>query len=304
VVSLFDCAVALTSSSFSLVSRYRYGETTVAASPADIASSPHRHCDASLSLSFRHDDLGSSILRLTISLLPAHEHSHTPDPELTIASPPAALNSNGKGKGKARASTASPSTTYLLPDHLVLPTRLASTAHTLYSLRHLAQIALSTQPSKHASPSYHALRSLAQSIQQLALTSSKANAGDGKAVLGAGGKGQDDLVGRLRDRLKRMRRAKEVSREGGAGGGGGGAPIRPSSSGAKLVKIPTEAVARTTAVRRRDRVLSVGESDEMNDAEYEEAREHEEAMRLEEEQRRGEERLLENETRYLPTLGR
>lgn len=280
----------------------RYGETTIAAAASDIASSPHRHCDASLSLSFRHDDLGSSILRLTISLLPAHDHSHTPDPELTIASPPSNLNSNGKGKGKARAASSSPSTTYLLPDHLVLPTRLSSTAHTLYSLRHLAQIALSTQPSKHASPSYHALRSLAQSIQQLALASTRASDGGGKSGLGAGGKGQDDLVGRLRDRLKRMRGTKDAKR-GGDGGGTGA--IRPSSSGAKLVKIPpTEAVARTTVVRRRDRVLSVGESDEMNDAEYAEAREQEERTRLEEEQRRREEELLEHETRYLPTLGR
>ncbi|ORY88853.1 hypothetical protein BCR35DRAFT_350764 [Leucosporidium creatinivorum] len=191
-----------------------YGETTVAASSSDIAASPHRHCDASLSLSFRHDDLGSSILRLTISLLPVHEHSHSPDPELTIASPPPALNhSTGKGKGKARAPTSTPSTTFLLPDHLVLPTRLSSTAHTLYSLRHLAQIALSTQPSKHASPSYHALRALAQSIQQLALVSSKASAGEGKSGLGAGGRGQDDLVGRLRERLKRMRGAKDARGE-------------------------------------------------------------------------------------------
>lgn len=132
------------------------------------------------------------------------------------------------------------------------------------------------------------------------MASSKATAGEGKSGLGAGGKGQDDLVGRLRDRLRRMRGAKDVNRRGGGGGA-----IRPSTSGAKLVKIPpTEAVARTTAVRRRDRVLSVGESDEMDDAEYAEAREHEEAMRREEEQRRREEELLESETRYLPTLGR
>lgn len=289
----------------------RYGETSLSASPADVAASPLKHCDAALSLSFRHDDLGASILRLTISLLPP-THDHSSNTELTIASPPSALGSNGKGKGKARAPTTAKATTYLLPDHLVLPTRLSSTAHTLYSLRHLAQIALSTQPSKNASPSYHALRSLAQSIQQLALGAASGG--------GERNRGQEDLVGRLKERLRRMRGSRQGEVSGGAAGGSGGGGT--ATQGTKLVKIPPQsAMERTTAVRRRDRVLSAevdaegqweqaaaasGGEEETTDLrdEQEAAGEQERVQREGQEQRRREQEQWEDEAQYLPTLSR
>ena len=291
---IFDSAISRL-----IAALHRYGETTLCASRADVAASPHRHCDGALSLSFRNDDTGASILRLTFSLLPPYEHGSAPDPELTLASPPAALSSTGKGKGKARESAASsPSTTYMLPDHISLPSRLANSAHSLYSLRHLAQIALSTQPSKEAGPSYHALRSLALSIQQLASARPQPGASSAANVGGAqsGAKG-DDLVGRLRERLRRLKGSKATS-SSAAGG---------SNGGAKLQKAPPLAIVeRTTAVRRRERVLTADDEDnEYEDSEdYQEARDVDEARRRQEEARRRQEQATANETRYLPTLGR
>lgn len=184
----------------------------------------------------------------------------------------------------------------MLPDHIALPSRLANSAHTLYSLRHLAQIALSTQPSKHASPSYHALRSLAQSIQQLASTQQQQQSNElGSEAGGTAPPKGDDLVGRLRDRLRRMRGNRVGSTSGGSNGAG-------SSSAAKLQKAPPlTVVERTQAVRRRERVLTADDEEDYEDSEdYQEARDQDEVRRREEEVRRRE----ADETRYLPTLGR
>lgn len=135
------------------------------------------------------------------------------------------------GKGKSRSTTTSSSTTFLLPDPLHLPTRLSSISLSLYTLRHLSSIALSTQPSKSASPSYLALRSLGHSIAGLSLSSTSTN-----------GSNKDDLVGRLRERVRRLR-AGGAERMGGGGGGG-----------AKLAK-PAPNTERTRPVERGDRLL-------------------------------------------------
>ncbi|BGP30920.1 hypothetical protein JCM10296v2_002682 [Rhodotorula toruloides] len=156
-----------------------YGDTTVVASSADIASSASARCAANASLEFRPDDEGLPVVRLVISLVPSHESTLrlAAHRELSVQKANVA-DSSAKGKGKARASTTIPQMTFHLPDVLHLPTRLSSLAIQLYSLRHLASIARATQPSKSPPPpslassgeveGYAALRELADAIALLA----------------------------------------------------------------------------------------------------------------------------------------
>lgn len=214
----------------------RYGDSVVHASDFDVEACENRHCESSLSLSFRKNDEGESVLRLTISLLrPNHP---APSHELYISSP--SFQVIGKGKGKAPSRPVSP--TFLLPDHQVLPLRLSQIAISLYTLRQLAGIALSTQPAKEASESYHALRTLAISINELAR---EHDSTDLKKV-DENARNNERLVFRLKERLRKF---------GGLGSGGNNG----SDGGKKLTKIPAGPVSRTRNLGREERVLSVEE---------------------------------------------
>lgn len=206
------------------------------ASDFDVDASETAHCESSLALSFRKNDEGESVLRLTISLLrPDHP---APSHELNIVSPSTPVI--GKGKGKAPSRPSSP--TFLLPDHQVLPLRLSQIAISLYTLRQLAGIALSTQPAKEASESYHALRTLAISINELAREHDSMDlkkADESK-------RNNERLVHRLKERLRKF---------GGLGSGGNNG----SDAGKKLTKIPAGPVHRTRNLGREERVLSVEE---------------------------------------------
>ncbi|GAA5986254.1 hypothetical protein JCM5350_007601 [Sporobolomyces pararoseus] len=240
-----------------------YGDTRIIASPQDIALEPSRHCTAAASLEFRPDDEGYTIIRLVVTILPPDDpdsHSHR---ELTVehptTTPPA---HHGKGKGKSRSyfhssssapnpdsSSLSSLATFHLPDSVHLPCRLSNLAIQLYTLRHLASIARSTQPAKEGgTASYQALRELSISLDNLTSiaqsrlerdASSHQGPSHYRAQSGGGGGGEmnrsdenERLLTRLRDRLRRLKR-----------GGGGGAnensypntsPTKPN----KLVKAP------------------------------------------------------------------
>lgn len=302
------------------------------ASAADVAAHPSHRCDMALSLSFGQsqaqiDDQRNDfmpVIRLTATLLHPHEASHDPT-ELTVQVPTlqttnasrtqrvlGSSSSGGvnKGKGKASGPTSRPPASFLLPDHVVLPTRLSSIAVSLYSLRHLALIAQSTQPAKTASPSYHALRLLAEQIQALsrdsaaqrAVVAERRKTGNTQedsrlGVAGSSGgrtgvREHDDLVGRLRERLRRMRGAssaqgshgrvqsnvettgpstaprgfvaamREVDSAGSRRGNGGDSGASATAPAARLVKASPP--SKTTAVNRRHRVLT--QADEGNRA--------------------------------------
>jgi len=62
----------------------------------------------------------------------------------------------------------------VLPDYLVLPSTLSEPAVALYTLRHLASIACSTQPAKASTDSYRALRQLGSAIENLAQSAGEA----------------------------------------------------------------------------------------------------------------------------------
>lgn len=206
------------------------------ASSDDVEAEQSRHCEASLSLDFRQDDEGIPVLRLTISLL-CPNHSSLPQ-ELSMSTTPVV--------GKCKSRFSSSPTLFDLPDHIVLPMRLSSIAISLYTLRHLAGIALSTQPSKDAAPSYHALRHLAQSISSLVTEHQE-------TVLAREHSRREDerLLGKLRDRLRRMK------------------PKPNGNQGAKLLKPPPVAQAqRTQPLSRRSRVLSLDAEGEARDLTY------------------------------------
>lgn len=168
------------------------------------------------------------MIRLTITLLSSDQY-HTFHELSIVPSSPTSSPINSKGKAKARLA----STIFELPDHQILPTRLNSIAISLYTLRHLSNIAASTQASKDASLSYLNLRTLATSISELA----KEHDLSSNEGVETKGKEEDRLVTRLKDRLRRL-------------GGGGG-----KSSSAKLSKAPPSA-DRTRAVEREERVLA------------------------------------------------
>ncbi|GAA5869132.1 hypothetical protein JCM16303_000368 [Sporobolomyces ruberrimus] len=241
-----------------------YGETKLVASPRDIALEPTRHCTAAASLEFRPDDEGYTIIRLVVTILPPDDpesHSHR---ELTVehpvTTPPASNNSKGKGKARSYFQHSSPSSSapssdpnatlaaFHLPDSVHLPCRLSNLAIQLYTLRHLASIARSTQPAKEGgTASYQALRELstalegltaiAQSRQDRDTSSSQGpshyryQSGGGVApTRGGGGDDNERLLTRLRDRLRRLKR--------GGGGGNENAPYTSPTKPNKLVKAP------------------------------------------------------------------
>ncbi|GAA5906331.1 uncharacterized protein JCM6883_005517 [Sporobolomyces salmoneus] len=285
-----------------------YGDTKLVASPRDVALEPTRHCTAAASLEFRPDDEGYTIIRLVVSILAPDDpeaHSHR---ELTVehpaTSPPAY---QGKGKGKSRSyfhsSSAPPQdssalsnlATFHLPDSVHLPCRLSNLAIQLYTLRHLASIARSTQPVKEGGTSgYQALRELSIALENLTTISQSRQERDASSHQGpsqyraqSGGGGpvnrsdeNERLLTRLRDRLRRLKR-------GGGGGGNenfytGTSPQKPN----KLVKAPptrrdTGPQGRETypaptqtvqPLSRTERVLSA------NDHEHDEEGEEEEEL--------------------------
>ncbi|GAA6014110.1 hypothetical protein JCM10207_006099 [Rhodosporidiobolus poonsookiae] len=271
-----------------------FGDTTIVASPADLAASPSRRCGATASLEFRPDDEGLPVVRLVVSLLPPTDPaSHLPlHYELSVtrhSPPPASLGSNGKGKQRASAPLANPSAagqaTFSLPDALHLPARLSSLAIQLYTLRHLASIARATQPARSPPPpsafsasgssaeGYLALRALADSIGALARAAAERDGSSGgqtpRAGLASGSGGgragvasppaeehTQRLVDRLRDRLRRLRRHGE----GAEPAAQQLHPVMTATTGdaskraSKLVKPAPP--PRTQAVPRSERVLS------------------------------------------------
>ncbi|GAA5946446.1 hypothetical protein JCM3765_000245 [Sporobolomyces pararoseus] len=286
-----------------------YGDTRIVASPQDVALEPSRHCTAAASLEFRPDDEGYTIIRLVVTILPPDDpdsHSHR---ELTVehpaTTPPA---HSGKGKGKSRSyfhsSSSAPSqdpsslsslATFQLPDSVHLPCRLSNLAIQLYTLRHLASIARSTQPAKEGgTASYQALRELSIALENLTSIAQSRLERDASSHQGpshyraqsggGGGMNRSDenerLLTRLRDRLRRLKR------------GGGGptnensypntSPTKPN----KLVKAPPTRretnpqsrdnfAALTQTVQplpRTERVLSANDHDHDDDDEDEENR--------------------------------
>lgn len=120
---------------------------------------------------------------------------------------------------------------------------MSSLAIHLYTLRHLANIALSTQPAKDAAPSYHALRTLGSAISSLAAEHSNSHAQELHREQTK--VDEERLLGKLRDRLRRLKP-------------GGGA------QGAKLLKPPpVQQAQRTQQVPRRERVLSNADFESM-----------------------------------------
>ncbi|GAA6009265.1 hypothetical protein JCM11491_004250 [Sporobolomyces phaffii] len=240
-----------------------YGETRIIASPQDVALEPTRHCTAAASLEFRPDDEGFTIIRLVIAILPPDDpesHSHR---ELSVDHPAATTPpvQDRKGKGKARSyfhsataapvepeSSASTLATFHLPDSVHLPCRLSNLAIQLYTLRHLASIARSTQPAKEGgTSSYLALRELATALEGLTAIAQSRQEKDSSSSQGpshyrsqtggrvpGGGAGRSDenerLLTRLRDRLRRLKR--------GGGGNEGGYPTTSPTKPNKLVKPP------------------------------------------------------------------
>ncbi|KAM0747968.1 hypothetical protein T439DRAFT_328629 [Meredithblackwellia eburnea MCA 4105] len=256
-----------------------YGDSVILASEEDVANEDSHHCEAALSLEFRRNDEGDGVVRLSINLLAAN---HPPTPQELSVTSLTPSSGGGKGKGKAKivdnninatsaALLVQPHTTFLLPDHTVLPTRLSLIAISLYSLRHLAGIALSTQPSKEPSPSYLALRDLGSAISDLAnerMMTVVVGSGSNKSGGNPMGRGdiqrhkqdQERLITRLRDRLRWRKLTssssfsgivdnKKENRDPGTG------------TGTRLVKtIPPVTTTTTTALRtqpigRQDRVL-------------------------------------------------
>ncbi|KAK4701085.1 hypothetical protein P7C70_g5152, partial [Phenoliferia sp. Uapishka_3] len=211
-----------------------YGDCIIQASAADVSAEDSRHCDASLSLEFRPNDEGTGVIRFTMSLLPPNHSFSTPELALVPPTPPASI------KGKGRAATL-PSTRFILPDHPVLPMRMSSLAISLYTLRHLANIALSTQPAKDAAESYHALRSLGLAISNLA----REHSGKGEVKREQAKAEEEKLMGKLKERLRRMK-------PGHSGGGGGNKLVKPP---------PPEPLPRTQQLSRREGVLSSSDFD-------------------------------------------
>ncbi|GAA5931906.1 hypothetical protein JCM1841_006792 [Sporobolomyces salmonicolor] len=264
-----------------------YGDTRIAASSADFAFEATQHCSATATLEFRPDDEGYTVLRLGVALLPpddpsatARYHAHG---ELTVEHP-GELSGSGKGKGKGKSrSYFTPSSpdkpllaTFHLADVLNLPSSLSSLAIQLYTLRHLASIARSTQPAKEGpAAGYLALRELSDAIEALSMVSATrkeraassrvrrgssgvvgSEPGSGPAQ-GAGGRGafpvadeNERLLDRIRDRLRRLKLSSTTNN-------GRNSPSRPN----KLLKPPPKdyvpTVQRVQQVSRSERILSV-----------------------------------------------
>ncbi|GAA5961335.1 hypothetical protein JCM21900_004486 [Sporobolomyces salmonicolor] len=264
-----------------------YGDTRITASFTDFAFEARQHCSATATLEFRPDDEGYTVLRLGVALLPpddpsatARYHAHG---ELTVEHP-GELPGSGKGKGKGKSrSYFTPSSpdkpllaTFHLADVLNLPSSLSSLAIQLYTLRHLASIARSTQPAKEGpAAGYLALRELSDAIEALSMVSAMrkeraassrvrrvssvmvgSEPGSGPAR-GAGGRGafpvadeNERLLARLRDRLRRLKLSSTTHN-------GRNSPSRPN----KLLKPPPKdyvpTVQRVQQVPRSERILSV-----------------------------------------------
>jgi hypothetical protein len=86
-----------------------------------------------------------------------------------------------------------------LPDRVLLPSSLSEVAVSLYTLRHLAAIACSTQPGNQPTASYRSLRQLGHAIERLA-----SEHGEGKKPAAEEGK----MLRRLKLRLLRGGSAK------------------------------------------------------------------------------------------------
>lgn len=202
-----------------------------------------KHCDAALSLTFRTNELGQSILRLSVELLPPNQRrSHQ---ELTVVDTRSDAHVKGKGKG-VEDNTRTQS--FRLPDYIILPCRLSSIAISIFTLRHISNIAISTIPATTASASYHALRALALAFEELSDSESMAIPEDSGKLR----KEDERVVGRLRDRLRSWHRRSSTS--GSSNGGGGG----------KLLKAPPNDVSmgKTRTIKRDLRVLSNEEETE------------------------------------------
>ncbi|GAA6061640.1 hypothetical protein JCM10212_002517 [Sporobolomyces blumeae] len=283
-----------------------YGDTTILASPQDIALEATRHCTAEASVEFRPDDEGFTIIRLLVAILPPNDPDSHTHRDLTVEHPGSTPPANGKGKGKAKsyfpsAATSTerfPLVTFHLPDSVHLPCRLSSLAIQLYTLRHLASIARSTQPAKEgAAPGYLALRELSIALDDLAKVAHERKKQEHEPTgvrpspavsipddNDPGGRTSGDenerLLTRLRDRLRRLKRGSTTSEPAsgqwqgqGAPGLVDSAPTRPN----KLVKAPPRdhaprisAPIATQQLPRRQRVLSAANDDDDDDHAHDE----------------------------------
>ncbi|KAK4058287.1 hypothetical protein OIO90_000444 [Microbotryomycetes sp. JL221] len=155
-----------------------YGDSTVRAASIDVNSAHPGRCEASLSLSFDKNIAGDHIIRLTTALSASSAlNAFNEPPELKMIDGNSASfqqsisGDQGKGKARATSSTAARAV-FVLPDRIVLPARLSQIAISLHSLRHVAQIALSTQPAEYATEEFYALRTLAVRIKALGVVNS------------------------------------------------------------------------------------------------------------------------------------
>lgn len=252
---------AVDAATWSLLLRFLmwYGETELRASPREEGDARSGRRAAALSVEFRKEGDGKSCVRLAVKLIDDElAGGYGSDgsgvgassggegvasggvPKVVTKRIPNKLRRKQKGKTKAVdrevfADAPPPPpppevtvTTVLLPDAVVLPTRLAQLAVTLFTLGHLAGIAVSTQSSKEATDSYKELRKLGGLIANLAATNREsAAAAAGAEGQGSGGAGDDKLIGRLKERLRRLRKGQSTSN--GPNGAG------PSTSSAQPV---------------------------------------------------------------------
>ncbi|GAA5932543.1 uncharacterized protein JCM15063_001256 [Sporobolomyces koalae] len=258
-----------------------YGDTKLVASSQDVALEPTRHCTAAASLEFRPDDEGYTIIRLVITILPPDDPDSQSHRELTVEHPamtPPAHHGKGKGRAKSYFSSSSSASaetstlaTFHLPDSVHLPCRFSNLAIQLFTLRHLASIARSTQPAKEGGTAgYQALREFSFALDHLSSvnasrlhrdTSSTEEQSRYGSVSGAGGRADENerLLTRLRDRLRRLKR-------GGSEQPLHATPPRPN----KLTKapprdlVPKDSIAArsTQQLPRTERVLSANDHED------------------------------------------
>ncbi|KAK4051927.1 hypothetical protein OIV83_002632 [Microbotryomycetes sp. JL201] len=151
-----------------------FGDSTITASSHDTAAMAPGRCEASLSLSFDKLDSGDLVVRLTVALSSvASTDEHAELRLLGSATSDVDALRDSESKGKARA-TSFERAVFVLPDRIVLPARLSQMAISLHSLRHVAQIAISTVPAPDATAEFFALRTLALKIKALSVASASA----------------------------------------------------------------------------------------------------------------------------------
>ena len=129
-----------------------------------------------------------------------------------------------KKQQKKSASVEGP---IVLPDSLPVPFALSDLAARLFTLRHLAAVAASTQPSREATEGYKSLQRLGWGIERL----QREHAAQPKSA------GTDDLrlIARLRDRLttKYIKGSKRSIQSPASAG-----PVVSSGGGDQVMRVP------------------------------------------------------------------